>query len=135
MLFRHFPLWRIVPGSLVLEAFAQLGSVLLETGSGFAQKALPAWIERARFRRPVDGPELVHYQVRRLQGDAAGAVLEAEARQADELRVTARIGFVLAPMALFFEPQHLLEYRAWIDARFTRAAREQLQAHPTRRAP
>lgn len=132
MLAHHFPLWRIVPGSIVLEAFAQLGSVLLETGAGFAQKALPAWIERARFRRPVDGPELVRYRVQRLQGDAAGAVLEAEACQADEIRATARIGFVLAPMSLFFGPGHLLEYRAWIAARLTAAARSQLDAHTAR---
>jgi 3-hydroxymyristoyl/3-hydroxydecanoyl-(acyl carrier protein) dehydratase len=132
MLASHFPLWRIVPGSIVLEAFAQLGSLLLEVGAGFERKALPAWIERARFRRPVDGPELVQYRVQRLQGDPTGAVLEAEARQADEVRVTARIGFVLAPMALFFGPRDLLDYRRWIDARLTRAARVHLQADPAR---
>jgi 3-hydroxymyristoyl/3-hydroxydecanoyl-(acyl carrier protein) dehydratase len=132
MLVRHFPLWRIVPGSIILEAFAQLGSLLLESGAGFTRKALPAWIERARFRRPVDGPELVMYRLHRLQGDATGAVLEAEARQADEVRVTARIGFVLAPMALFFGPGQLLEYRSWVNARLTASARAQLDASAVR---
>ena len=132
MLARHFPLRRIVPGSIILEAFAQLGSLLLEAGAGFARKALPAWIERARFRQPVEGSRLVWYRVQRLQGDAAGAVLEAEARQAEEVRVTARIGFVLAPMSQFFGPEHLLEYRRWIDARLTWAARAQMQADPAR---
>lgn len=135
MLARHFPLRRIVPGSIILEAFAQLGSLLLEAGAGFSRKALPAWIERARFRQPIEGPRLVWYRVQRLQGDAAGAVLEAEARQTDQVRVTARIGFVLAPMSQFYGPEHLLEYRRWIDARLTWASRAQLQANAPRSPP
>jgi 3-hydroxymyristoyl/3-hydroxydecanoyl-(acyl carrier protein) dehydratase len=124
---RHFPLWRMVPGSLVLEAFAQLGSLLLETSGGFAWKALPAWIERARFRRPIEGTEPVFLAVCRVQGDPTGAVLEAEARQADEVRATARFGYVLAPISRFYAPEHLREYRAWVDGRLTPAARAGLQ--------
>jgi len=129
---RHFPLWQMVPGSLVLEAFAQLGSLLLETSGGFAWKGLPAWIERARFRRPVEVAEPVFLTVWRVQGDSTGAVLEAEARQADEVRVTARFGYVLAPISRFYAPEHLREYRAWVDRRLTPAARAGLPAGAVR---
>jgi 3-hydroxyacyl-[acyl-carrier-protein] dehydratase len=130
LLASHFPLRPMVPGSLLLEALSQLGGLLLESSTGFARKAIPIWIEQARFRRPVQAARTVHLTGTLTQTDPAGAVLDAVAHQDGQRCATARLGFALAPMANFYGPEHLRLYRAWVEARIRSACLIDFPASP-----
>lgn len=117
----HFPLRPMLPGSLLIESFAQLGSLLLEASLGFARKALPVWIEGVRFRRAVEGGVVVRVRVELVRAVPGAAELDASAHQNGARCAHGRLGFALAPMSEYFGPEHLRAYRTWLEPRLATA--------------
>lgn len=93
----HFPRYPIMPGTLLVEAIAQVGAVfVLGKPQNKGKLAYLTTVERARFRRPVrPGDQLLidvrETAVRPRVGKAAGAVFVGE-----HLVAEARISFALA---------------------------------------
>src|SRR5947209_15431358 len=108
-----------MPASLLLEAFAQTGTILIETGSGFTRKAFPAFIENAKFRRPVIPGSELRIEMRVSSGADDSVLLTGRIVQAGVACCSATIGFATAPLAEFFAPEHREGYRAlyrsWLD--------------------
>ncbi len=119
----HFPLRPMLPGSILIESFAQLGSLLLEASLGFAKKALPVWIEGVRFRRAVEGatPVRVRVRVELVRARPGAAELDASAHQHGARCAHGRLGFALAPMSEYFGPEHLRAFRKWLEPRLDTA--------------
>lgn len=113
----HFPLRPMLPGSILVESFAQLGSLLLEASLGFGRKALPVWIESIRFRRAVEGGDPVEVRVELVRATPGVAELDASARQHGARCAHGRLGFALVPMSEYFGPEHLRAYRRWLEPR------------------
>ena len=128
----HFPADPVMPGSLLIEAFAQAGTILLEASAGLARKALPVLVTSVKFRAAVrPGAEIrVELSVDSI-GDEAAA-LRGEIRQRGELCATGSFGFVLAPMERFFPAEWdaavRTTYRVWLaGATLTGFARHPLE--------
>jgi 3-hydroxymyristoyl/3-hydroxydecanoyl-(acyl carrier protein) dehydratase len=126
----HFPGYPIMPASLVFEAFAQAGTCLLETSNGFRQKAVPGFIQSARFGHAVvPGHELtIEMSAQSILGD--GALLVGHATQNGKRCATIALGMMLLPMEPFlppaFLPFYLSVYESWLrDSRL-----EGFDAHP-----
>jgi 3-hydroxyacyl-[acyl-carrier-protein] dehydratase len=121
----HFPLRPMFPGSLLLECVAQVGSILLEISADFRLKVLPAYIQNAKFRRPVVPGDELHVQLVTESSSQAGAVLRGEIRQQDGQRcMTVALGMITAPLTEFFAPGHMPAYREayarWLEGTITR---------------
>jgi len=134
----HFPERPMVPGSFVLEALSQAGTILLETSGGFARKAMPVIVDGAKFRRPVDPSAPMRVVMNCIRKSDADALLSGTVSQDGVRCCTATVGFAFAPMAEFFGPDTLpnyqLVYRHWLTATrfegFARSPREALHGAP-----
>ena len=107
----HFPSNPMLPASLLIEAFAQAASILLETSSGFTRKAIPGYIVNAKFRRPVRPPTTVTLRLDVTQASDDGAVLIGTATQQGARVGTCDMGMILFPIEEFFGPEHAEGYR------------------------
>jgi 3-hydroxymyristoyl/3-hydroxydecanoyl-(acyl carrier protein) dehydratase len=118
----HFPANPILPASALLEAFAQAATILIEVESRFTLKALPAYIQNAKFIRPVRpaGPVQLDLSVEHWSEDAA--LLRGVAVQFDRRCASCTIGMTTAPLSLFYGPEHATEYGA-MYARLLEGAR------------
>jgi 3-hydroxyacyl-[acyl-carrier-protein] dehydratase len=114
----HFPERPMVPGSFVLEALSQAGTILLETSSEFAHKAFPVTVDGAKFRRPVHPGKPMCVAMSCLRESAAVAILSGTVSQDGARCCTANVGFAFAPLGEFFGPDTLphyqLIYRHWL---------------------
>jgi len=114
----HFPAKPVMPASLLLEAFAQAGTILLEVGSSFSRKAFPAFIENAKFRRLVIPGSEMRIEMRVAVGGEESSLLAGRILQAGALCATASMGFATAPLGESFAPTHRDLYRrlyqAWL---------------------
>ena len=114
----HFPGNPILPASLLFESFAQAATCLLEVSSGFAKKAVPGFIQSAKFHRPVvPGHDLtIEMRVESLAEDAV--LLAGTARQRDQRCATVTLGMVTTPLEEFvptaFHPFYLSIYETWL---------------------
>jgi 3-hydroxyacyl-[acyl-carrier-protein] dehydratase len=126
----HFPGNPMLPASILIESFAQAGTIVLETSSGFTRKAFPGYIASARFPRPVrpSAPVRIRMEVRQLSED--GAVLGGEAWQEEKLCATCTIGMVMASLADFFPGEHLDTYRTLYRKWLAGATFEGFDVHP-----
>jgi 3-hydroxyacyl-[acyl-carrier-protein] dehydratase len=130
----HFPAHPMVPGAFVLEALAQVGTILVEASIGFGRKAIPVMVDCARFRRPVDPATPMRVAMRCLRTAEETAQLEGVVSQAGARCCTAKFGFALAPLADFYGadtlPDYLRLHRTWLGATrfdgFARSPREVL---------
>ena len=60
----HFPLWPVMPASLILEGMAQTGGVLVGQMRNFQEKVILAKVGRATFHRHVrPGDRILHEAV------------------------------------------------------------------------
>jgi 3-hydroxymyristoyl/3-hydroxydecanoyl-(acyl carrier protein) dehydratase len=125
-----------VPSSLVLEALAAAGSLLLAVRTRWRAHGVLLKVARAEFRRPVSAgdPLIVEVAIRGLQGDC-GAEATSTEPEAGMAQLTARgvVGqtavvaadmlFLCVPMAWSFGPEadrvvtELLELIGLADAR------------------
>ena len=107
----HFPANPMLPASVLVEAFAQAASILLETSSAFTQKAIPGYLVNAKFRRPVRPPAPVTIEMNVTQNSEDGAVLSGKATQDGALAGTCTMGMILFPLDQFYGPQHAVTFR------------------------
>ena len=107
----HFPSNPMLPASLLIESFAQAGSILLETSFAFTRKAIPGYIVNAKFRRPVRPPAPVVIQLHVTQEGEDGAVLTGRAVQGKSLAGSCTLGMILSPIEGFYGPEHGGAYR------------------------
>ncbi len=125
----HFPGRPVVPASQLVEAFAQAGTILVETSLAFTRKAMPGFLRGAKFHRAVGpGPLEIEMIVEQWSGEAA--VLHGLARQHDARCATCTIGIVTAPFEAFVPRGRAAPYRGiyerWLDA----AVLSGFDAHP-----
>lgn len=115
----HFPANPMLPASLLLEAFAQAGTILIETSCDFRLKAFPAFIRSAKFHRAIrpTGPLSIRMDVEQWEEDAS--ILRGAARQGDILCGSCVLGMATSPLGDFYGPvdrEALLGlYRHWLD--------------------
>ncbi len=114
----HFPERPMVPGSFVLEALAQVGTILLEASGEFARKAMPVIVDAAKFRRPVHPGMPMRVAMSCLRRSDADALLSGTVSQDGARCCTATVGFAFAPLSEFFGPDTLPHYqrvyRQWL---------------------
>jgi 3-hydroxyacyl-[acyl-carrier-protein] dehydratase len=115
----HFPSHPMLPASLLIESFAQAGTILLETSLAFRRKAIPAFIRNAKFHRPVTPEFPVEIDMRVDQRDEEAAILSGWARQAGANCASCTIGMVTAPIAQFYGSDQSAAYRSmyarWLE--------------------
>jgi 3-hydroxyacyl-[acyl-carrier-protein] dehydratase len=108
----HFPLRPLLPASALIECFAQVGTILLETSHGFTRKALPGYLSSAKFYRPVVPGADVRIEVVAEQWSHQGAVLRSRAEQRGRKCAVCTLGMFTAPLSEFYGPEHMSTYRA-----------------------
>jgi 3-hydroxyacyl-[acyl-carrier-protein] dehydratase len=107
----HFPTRHIMPGALIVEAFAQVGTALLELSRSLQVKAIPLLVERVRFRTPVIPGDrmMMSGEIVSLHDDAAQARFEARV-QDNKLVSDGEITFRLLPAAEVYTTPAVRDY-------------------------
>ena len=126
----HFPSNPMLPASLLVEAFAQAASILLETSSAFTQKAIPGYLVNAKFRKPLRPPAPVTIQLDVTQNSEDGSVLSGRATQEGVLAGTCTMGMILSPLELFYGPEHGATFRQVYGHLLEKARLEGFQESP-----
>jgi 3-hydroxymyristoyl/3-hydroxydecanoyl-(acyl carrier protein) dehydratase len=115
----HFPATPMAPASVLVEAFAQAATALLETGLGFRHKALPVYVHQAKFHRAVRPAVPLRIEMQLSQRNESGAVIGGHAEQAGRRCATCTLGMALAPLGDFFDPGAARGYRTlyqhWLE--------------------
>jgi 3-hydroxymyristoyl/3-hydroxydecanoyl-(acyl carrier protein) dehydratase len=115
----HFPANPILPASLIMECFAHAGTILLEVSSTFTLKAIPGYIQNAKFHRPIRPVAPVTIEMETESWSDEAAVLRGRASQAEVRCSTCTLGMVTAPLGQFFGPEHAALYRGqyerWLE--------------------
>jgi len=95
----HFPGYPVLPGALVVEAFAQAAQLLIAMSHDFTRIGRLRRLSRVAFRRQVrPGDELAIRCERRAAGESPWT-LEAVARVGDRRVATAMLEYTLEPAA------------------------------------
>lgn len=107
----HFSLSPLFPGSLIIEAMAQLGGALVEEGARRAGRedrlAVLGMVDRARFRRAVKPGDTLRLEARTRAATDDGARVACTAFVGDEPAAEAELGFAFADGS----PRELVEER------------------------
>jgi 3-hydroxyacyl-[acyl-carrier-protein] dehydratase len=113
----HFPDHPIFPGTLIVEALAQLGGFLIEaSGTAPLERALLAQIDRAKFVAPAWAGDQLELLVTLEQRLDSAAQIAAEARVGAREVARARLTFLLKRI----ESERVHEQRRWLYALWTR---------------
>jgi 3-hydroxyacyl-[acyl-carrier-protein] dehydratase len=100
----HFPLFEVVPGSMLVEIMAQLGGRLLaytwEKKSGVPCWPALAFVEEARFLEYVRPGSQMQVLSTFVEVDTGSGVSECEIRVDDRPHAVATIGSALTPFEL-----------------------------------
>ncbi len=116
----HFPDFPVFPGTLVIEAMAQLGGFLLEMGNPNPfERAVLAQIDKAKFHAPAGPGDQLKLRVQVQQRLDAAAQIEAEAWVEARSVARARLTFMLRHI----ESEPLREQRERLYALWTRGLR------------
>lgn len=93
----HFPGHPLFPGTLMLEALAQLGGFLVDAShqGDPDQRAVLAQIDRARFAHPARPGDLLTLRCELTSRLGSGAQLEARVRLGEERVASALLTFVM----------------------------------------
>src|SRR5882724_2341022 len=92
----HFPGYPVLPGALVVEAFAQASQLLIASSHDFAQVGRPRRLSRAAFRQPVRPGDLLAIRCER-RGDEQLWVPEATATVGSRRVAAATLEYTLEP--------------------------------------
>jgi len=116
----HFPANPMLPASLLLEAFAQAATILIETSSDFRLKAFPAFVRSAKFHRvirPTGPPLSIRMDAEQWEEDAS--ILKGAALQGGMVCGSCVLGMATSPLSGFFGPSHreglYSLYRHWLE--------------------
>lgn len=113
----HFPDHPLYPGTLIVEALAQLGGFLVESSlPASMRRAVLGQIEQARFYRPARPGDRLELTCRLSSLLEAGAQVEAEARVEGERSATARLTYALREV----ESERVHQQRRELYALWTR---------------
>jgi 3-hydroxymyristoyl/3-hydroxydecanoyl-(acyl carrier protein) dehydratase len=91
----HFPGYPVLPGALVVEAFAQASQLLIAMSHDFARLGRLRRLSRAAFRHPVRPGDRLAIRCERRAGEADGWVLEATATVGPRRVASATLEFTL----------------------------------------
>jgi 3-hydroxyacyl-[acyl-carrier-protein] dehydratase len=91
----HFPDAPIMPGVLILEALAQVGSVLVHLKGKTGKVAVLLNVNNAKFRSPVKPGDVLTLTCEGIHFSANGGRVKAIATVNEKKSVEAEIGFVL----------------------------------------
>lgn len=95
----HFPDNPVYPGTLIVEALAQLGGFLVEcsfnTSDQNVRRALLAQIEKAKFYEPVRPGDQLHLTCELTSTLEGAAQIKADARVSEKRCVAAVLTYVL----------------------------------------
>jgi 3-hydroxyacyl-[acyl-carrier-protein] dehydratase len=99
----HFPGHPIMPGSLILEALAQLGGVLIEAAMRQRGRddlhALLVMVDRARFRRMARPGDRLELEARALRVGEDGGRVQASATVEGAVAAEAELGYAFAAVS------------------------------------
>lgn len=113
----HFPEHPLYPGTLIVEALAQLGGFLVESSRPEdGRRAVLGQIEQARFYRPATAGDRLELRVSMTSLLEAGAQIEGEATVDGERSAVARLTYALRPV----ESERVHEQRRELYALWTR---------------
>jgi 3-hydroxyacyl-[acyl-carrier-protein] dehydratase len=126
----HFPLRPVLPASVLLEAFAQAATILLETSHAFRRKAIPGYFTAAKFRRAIRPGARLVIEMLVEQWSPEGAVLRGRADQDGAPCASCTLGMYTAPIEEFYGAEHLPPYRAMYERWLTGAVVEGFEPHP-----
>lgn len=108
----HFPGRPMLPASLLIEALAQAATILIEASREFRFKAIPGYVENAKFRAPVVPGHEMRIEVDAERTTPEGVAVRGVVWQRDKRCVTAALGMVTAPLTDFYPPAQAPFYRA-----------------------
>ncbi len=111
----HFPGRPMMPASLLIEAFAQAATILLEVSSGFTNKAFVGYVSNGKFRVPVVPGHEMRLELNVVSADTTGAVLKGKIIQREKRCASVEIGMVMSPLKKFIGPPYLTYYLSLYD--------------------
>lgn len=91
----HFPEAPIMPGVLILEALAQLGSILVHLRGDADKIAVLLNVNQAKFRNPVRPGDVLALRCEGIHFSSKGGRVKATALVNEKIAVEAEIGFAL----------------------------------------
>lgn len=92
----HFPGFAVMPGSLIIEGFAQTGGILLGEATGFSHIVVLAKVPRVTFHSWACPGDTLIYTVKLLDARDEGGAVEATAYVGDRLVAEGEILFAHA---------------------------------------
>ena len=115
----HFFGYPVMPGAMLIDAFAQAGTALVEISSGHRSKALLLMVEQAKFRGLVRPGDQLRIQMDMLSSDSASARLDGSIHAGEKLVASARIVLGIGDPETFYPrlTRHLIEsiYEVWLQ--------------------
>lgn len=112
----HFPGQPLFPGTLMLEAMAQLGGFLVDAShqGDPDQRAILAQIDRARFAHPARPGDVLHLRCELSSSLGGGAQVEARIRLGEQRVSSALLTFVMkSAESERIQDQRRELYRLW----------------------
>lgn len=95
----HFPNAPIMPGVLILEALAQVGSIVFHL-KGHDKLAVFLTINNAKFRNPVRPGDILTLKIQNIRMNSKAGRMEGVALVNDKIAAEAEIGFALVDESL-----------------------------------
>ena len=96
----HFPGFPVMPHSLIIEGLAQTGGILVGEALKFSTVVVLAKIPKVSFQGYAHPGDTLSYQVRLLDLQPDGGIVEGPARVGDQLVAEIEIVFASLPRSL-----------------------------------
>lgn len=115
----HFFGYPVMPGALLIESLAQVGTALLEYSAKFKKKALLVMVDQAKFRKMVRPGDQLSVSGTIVSINQRSAQMDGEIRITDNLVMNARLTFALDDADRFYpiKTRRLMEtiYDVWLE--------------------